>query len=97
LAAGEAQARLCLAAFVAPPEAAAHARHAREAAMAGPDAGRWLLLVRAAMVLSRPSIGILSERCAAARAGLALSPPASREARDLARRIATIPGCGDMP
>lgn len=95
LAAGEAQARLCLAAFVPPPEAASHARKARAAAIAGPDAGRGLLLARAALILSRPSIGMLSENCAAARAGLAVAPPTSREARDLARRIATIPGCGD--
>lgn len=96
-AAAEAQARLCLAAFVAPAEAASHARQAREAALAAPDAGRWLLLARAALILSRPSIGTYSEACATARAGLAIAPPASRAGRDLARRIATIPDCGDTP
>lgn len=95
LADGEAQARLCRSAFLPPEAAAAEARLALSAADAAPPAraGRWR--ARAALVLSRPAIGKYAEACAIARTGLAAAPPASPEAADLARRIATLPGCGE--
>jgi hypothetical protein len=95
LADGEAQARLCRAAFLPPEAAAAEARLALRAAETAPPgrAGRWR--ARAALILSRPTIGKEAEACAIARAGLAAAPPASPEAADLARRIVTLPGCGE--
>jgi hypothetical protein len=97
LADGEAQARLCRAAFLPPAAAGAEARRALEAAAAAPPerAGRWR--ARAALLLSRPEIGRDTEACAIARAGRAAAPPGSPEAADLARRIASLPGCGDTP
>ncbi|WP_223880660.1 hypothetical protein [Roseococcus microcysteis] len=97
LAQGEAQARLCHAAFLPRAEAAAEAARARDAASAAPVESRGWLRARAALVLSHPAIGNLSANCAAARAGLAEAPPGSAEARDLAARIATLPSCGDAP
>ena len=91
LAAGEAQARLCLAEFLPPPEAS---REAAQALAADPAP---LVAARAALIAARPGSGTNSQRCAAARAGLRLAPPGGREAADLARRIATIPDCGVTP
>jgi hypothetical protein len=95
LADGEAQTRLCLAGFLPPAAAAAEAQLALRAAEAAPPerARRWR--ARAALVLSRPSIGNLSENCVAAKNGLAAAPPGSPEAADLVRRVAALPGCGD--
>lgn len=97
LAQGEAQARLCHAAFLPRAAAAIEATRARDAAAAAPPESRGLLRARAALVLSHPTIGILSVNCATARTGLAEAPPGSPEARDLATRIATLSGCGDAP
>ncbi|MBS7809459.1 hypothetical protein [Roseococcus pinisoli] len=94
LAAGEAQARLCLAELSPPAMGAAEAARAAVAAAA---AGSALLGARAALVAARPGAGTDLQRCAAAQAGLALAPPASREAADLARRLASIPACGATP
>lgn len=91
LATGEAQARLCLAEFLPPPEAA---REAAQALAADPAP---LVAARAALIAARPGAGTNSQRCAAAQAGLRLSPPGRREAADLARRITTIPDCGVTP
>lgn len=95
LAQGEAQARLCHAAFLPRAQAAAEAVRARDAAASAPAESRGLLRARAALVLSHAAIGNLSASCAAARAGLAEAPPGSPEARDLATRITTLLGCGD--
>jgi hypothetical protein len=84
LALGEGQAALCLAAFVSPREGAALAKRATETP---------LQLSRAALLAARPGAGTDEARCAAARAALRVAPPASREASDLAGRIATIPHC----
>lgn len=94
LATGEAQARLCLAEFLAPAEAAQEIARATPAIAA---AGRPLLGARAALIAARPGAGTEAQRCAATRAGLAVAPPASREARDLALRLATLPACGATP
>jgi len=94
LAQSEAQARLCHAAFLPRPAAAAEAARARDAAADAPPAARALLRARAAVILSHPALGNLSETCAVARAGLAEAPPATPEARDLASRLAR---CGAAP
>jgi len=95
LAAGEAQARLCLAELSAPGEGAREAGRAAEAASA---ATGWRLLgARAALLAARPGAGPDPQRCAAARQGLRLAPTGSREAADLARRLATLPNCGATP
>lgn len=94
LATGEAQARLCLAEFLAPAEAAQEVARAAPAIAA---AGNPRLGARAALIAARPGAGTEAERCVATRAGLAVAPPASREARDLALRLATIPACGATP
>ena len=97
LAAGEAQARLCLAEFLPPAEAAAEAGRAAPAIAAAPPARAALLGARAALIAARPGAGTEAQRCAATRAGLALAPPALREARDLALRLATLHACGATP
>jgi hypothetical protein len=97
LAAGEAQARLCLAEFLPPAEAAREVAQAAPAIAASPPARAALYGARAALIAARPGAGENSQRCAATRAGLRLAPPASREAADLARRQATIPDCGATP
>ncbi len=98
LAAGEAQARLCLAEFAATPaEAAREAARAASAATAAPPDRAPILGARAALIAARPGAGTESQRCAAARAGLRLAPAGSREAADLARRLATLPSCGATP
>lgn len=79
LAAGEAQAALCLA------ELSGNRAMAQRAAAAAREAGQPLLMARAALALARPPAPP-AERCALARAALPLAPP--REAADLARRIA---------
>ena len=97
LAAGEAQARLCLAELLPPAEGAREAALAATAAAAAPPERRDLLASRAALVAARPGAGTVSQRCAAAQAGLRLAAPASREAADLAARIASLPACGVHP
>ncbi|WP_431304927.1 hypothetical protein [Sediminicoccus sp. BL-A-41-H5] len=97
LAAGEAQARLCLAEFLAPAEAAAEVARAAPAIAASPASRATLLGARAALIAARPGAGSDAQRCAATRAGLAVAPPASREARDLALRLTTLPACGATP
>lgn len=97
LAAGEAQSRLCLAEWLAPAEAAQEAALAAPAIAASPPPRAALLGARAALIAARPGAGQDSQRCAATLAGLRLAPPASREATDLARRQASIPGCGATP
>ncbi len=97
LAAGEAQARLCLAEFLPPAEAAQEVARAAPAIAAAPPGRAPLLGARAALIAARPGAGTEPQRCDAARAGLAVAPPASREARDLALRIATLPACGATP
>ncbi|WP_206020790.1 hypothetical protein [Roseococcus sp. SYP-B2431] len=91
LAAGEAQARLCLAELSPPGEDLA------EAASAASAANSPLLGARVALLAARPGAGADARRCAAAQGGLPLAPAGSREAADLARRIATIPHCGATP
>ncbi|MDB5412829.1 MAG: hypothetical protein JWR10_1164 [Rubritepida sp.] len=93
-AAGEAQARLCLAELLPPAEAVREAALAASAAMA---AGAPILAARAALIAARPGAGTEPQRCAAAQAGLRLAPAGSREAADIALRIATIPDCGATP
>lgn len=97
LAAGEAQARLCLAEFLPPAEAAREVAHAAPAIAASPPSRAPLLGARAALIAARPGAGSDAQRCAAARAGLRAAPPSAREARDLAQRIASIPDCGATP
>lgn len=97
LAAGEAQARLCLAELLAPGEGAGEAALAAPAIAASPAGRRPLLATRAALIAARPEAGTISQRCAAAQAGLRLAPPGSREAVDLALRIAALPACGAQP
>jgi hypothetical protein len=97
LAQGEAQARLCRSAFLPRADATAEATRAHNAAALAPAATRPLLRARAALVLSAPHLGISSESCGTARMGLAEAPPGSPEARDLATRVATLPGCGAAP
>lgn len=97
LAAGEAQARLCLAELLAPTEGAREAALAAPAITAAPADRRPLLAARAALIAARPGAGTTSQRCAAAQAGQRLAPPGSREAADLAARIATLPACGAQP
>lgn len=97
LAAGEAQARLCLAEWLPPAEAAQEAVRAAPAIAAAPPPRAALLAARAALIAARPGAGQDSQRCAATLAGLRSAPPASREAADLARRQASIPGCGATP
>lgn len=95
LAAGEAQARLCLAELSPPAEGA---REAARAAPAISAAEGWRLLgARAALIAARPGAAMEPQRCRSALAGLRLAPASSREAEDLARRIATIPHCGATP
>lgn len=94
LATGEAQARLCLAELSAPAEGA---QEAARAAGAAASANAPLLGARAALLAARPGAAPDARRCAAARGGLPLAPAGSREAADLARRIATIPNCGATP
>jgi hypothetical protein len=81
---GEGQAALCLAAFLSPRGGAVLAARAT----ATP-----LLASRAALLAARPGAGTDAARCAAARAGLRLAPPASREAAELSARLATIAHC----
>jgi DNA polymerase-3 subunit gamma/tau len=97
LAAGEAQARLCLAELLPPAAAAAELARAAPAIAASPASRAPLLSARAALIAARPGAGTDAQRCAATRAGLAVAPPASREARDLALRRATLPACGATP
>jgi len=97
LAANEAQARLCLAELMAPGGGAVEAARAAPAIAAAPPQRMPLLAARAALIAARPGAGDDSQRCAAALAGLRLAPPGSREAADLARRQASIPGCGEAP
>jgi hypothetical protein len=97
LAAGEAQARLCLAEFLPPAEAAQEVSLAAPAIAAAPPGRAPLLGARAALIAARPGAGNDAQRCAAVRAGLRVAPPASREARDLALRLATLPDCGATP
>ncbi len=97
LAAGEAQARLCLAEFLAPAEAAREVAQAAPAIAAAPPARAPLLGARAALIAARPGAGSDAQRCAATRAGLRVAPAGSREARDLALRLATLPDCGATP
>lgn len=97
LAAGEAQARLCLAEFLPPAEAAQEVARAAPAIAAAPTTRAALLGARAALIAARPGAGTEPQRCAATRAGLAVVHPASREARDLALRLATLPACGATP
>jgi hypothetical protein len=97
LAAGEAQARLCLAEFLAPAEAAQEAARAAPAIAASPPGRASLLAARAALIAARPGAGTEAQRCASVRAGLTQAPPGSREARDLAQRLATLPACGALP
>ncbi|MFL1463257.1 hypothetical protein ACI6QG_13705 [Roseococcus sp. DSY-14] len=79
LAAGEAQAALCLG------DLSGHRAATQRAALAAREAGEPLLMARAALALARPPAPP-AERCAIARAALPLAP--LREAADLARRIA---------
>jgi len=97
LAANEAQARLCLAEFMAPAAGAAEAARAAPAIAAASPIRAPLLGARAALIAARPGAGHDSQRCAATLTGLRLAPPGSREAADLARRQASIPGCGETP
>ena len=89
LAQGEAQARLCLAAFL--PSQAAEEEAARALAASTTP----LNAARAALIAGRA--GTRAQRCAATLAGLRAAPPASREAADLSRRRASLPACGAMP
>lgn len=96
LAAGEAQARLCLAELSAPAAGAAIAAQALAASRAAPPDRAPALAARAALILARPGAAPDAARCAAAREGLRHATP--RDAADLRARIATIPGCpGDAP
>lgn len=97
LAAGEAQARLCLAEWLPPAEAGRELALAGPAIAASPPQRAALLGARAALIAARPGAEQDSQRCAAVLAGLRLAPPGSREAADLARRQASIPGCGAIP
>ncbi len=97
LAAGEAQARLCLAETLPPAEAAREVAEAAPAIAASPSGRAGLYAARAALIAARPGAGDDAQRCAATRAGLRLAPAASREAADLTRRQATIPDCGATP
>ena len=97
LAAGEAQARLCRAEFLAPAEAAREVARAAPAIALSPPGRAPLYGARAALLAAQPGAGEDSQRCAAARAGRRLAPPGSREAADLARRQASIPDCGATP
>ena len=97
LAAGEAQARLCLAEWLPPAEAGRELALAAPAIAASPPRRAAVLGARAALIAARPGAGQDSQRCAAALAGLRLAPPGSREAANLARRQASIPGCGATP
>lgn len=97
LAAGEAQARLCRAEFLAPAEAAIEAAQAAPAIAASPPGRAALYGARAALIAARPGAGEDSQRCAATLAGRHLAPAGSREALDLARRQASIPDCGATP
>lgn len=87
LAAMEAQAALCLGDMSARRDMAARA------ALAARDAGQPLLAARAALLLARPGGAPEGERCQVARAALPLAEAFPREAADLRRRIALIPGC----
>jgi len=97
LAAGEAQARLCLAEGLPPTDAAREAALAGPAIAAAPPQRAALLGARAALIAARPGAGPDSQRCLAATTGLRLAPPGSREARDLVARQASIPDCGATP
>ncbi|UPY36589.1 hypothetical protein [Sediminicoccus sp. KRV36] len=97
LAAGEAQARLCLAEWLAPADGLQEVARAAPAIAAAPPQRAPLLAARAALIAARPGAAPDAQRCAATRAGLGAAPPASREAHDLARRQASIPACGATP
>ena len=95
LAAGEAQARLCLAELSGPTEGALEAARAAPAISAAEGWG--IFGARAALIAARPGAGTDPRRCRSAQSGLRLAPAGSREAADLAARIATIPNCGATP